>query len=134
MPVWGRTTVLVHDYDEARRFYCEGLGFETVFDSDQGGQRYVHLGTNGTGSIWLLRASGDTSARVGRQTNGEPLGVIYVDSLKVALARLLAIGTEPTSVGSDASATFAHVPDLYGNDLVLVEMTTALNTDVGAQV
>jgi catechol 2,3-dioxygenase-like lactoylglutathione lyase family enzyme len=53
--IWGRTTVLVRDYDEARDFYARGFGFETVFDSgpwpESNPIRFLHLGSNGVASL-----------------------------------------------------------------------------------
>ena len=126
MPRWGRTVILVDDYEKAERFYCDALGFEVVFDSGPAtGQRYLHLGTHGVASIWLLKASGASTERVGSQTGGEPLGVIYVDDLDEAMTRLRDFGVAITDeIGSDSDSRYVHVPDPYGNDLVLVEMTS----------
>lgn len=121
---WGRTVVLVRDYEQAIAFYRDGLGFEVLFDGPgEGGFRLLHLGTGGQASLWLMQALPGDEQLVGRQTGGHPLGVLYVDDMDAALARLAALGTVPAQPpGADGGARWAHVRDLYGNQIVLVEM------------
>lgn len=124
---WSRTVVLVRDYDEAIGFYRAGFGFEVLFDAPgASGFRLVHIGTGGEAALWLMRALPGDEHLVGNQTGGHPLGVVYVDDRDAALARLAAIGAHPSQTPSaDEASAWAHVRDLYGNEIVLVQLTTA---------
>ena len=128
----GRVVVLVRDYDAALAFYKEAFGARVVFDAPSPtGDRYLHVvlepeGASGTQGpavgFWFLRPTADND-RVGRQTGGEPLAVIYATDVDAAVARVQAAGgalVQP--VRSADGASFAHVADLYGNEFVLVEM------------
>jgi catechol 2,3-dioxygenase-like lactoylglutathione lyase family enzyme len=122
----GRAVILVKDYDEAIEFYKGRLGFETIVDQPAGDRRYVHLrlpGEPGIG-IWLLTAETEEQLRhVGRQTAGQPCLVIYTDDLYGSYAELSARNVrfvrEPKEEGG---AIFAHFEDLYGNEIVLVQL------------
>jgi predicted enzyme related to lactoylglutathione lyase len=123
----GRTTVLVHDQDEAKQFYIEVLGFMTIADMQLGnGFRALHVGppgTSGTG-LWLMPATTDEQrARVGNQTGGEPIAVIYTEDCRQAYAELRERGLqflgEPVE---EAGSVHVHFLDLYGNTFVLVEL------------
>jgi catechol 2,3-dioxygenase-like lactoylglutathione lyase family enzyme len=122
----GRTVVLVRDYDEAIAFYAR-LGFEALHDQRLAdGRRFVHLGLPaqpGVG-LWLMEPAGEEGrARVGRQTGGEPLLVLYTDDLDATLARLRAAGVEGLGEPQrDGDGAHVHVRDLYGNGIVLVEL------------
>ena len=123
----GRVVVLVQDYDTALEFYGAAFGAHVLFDAPSpSGDRYLHVGfgpEDGAG-VWLLRAGGEAVARVGRQTGGEPLVVFYTSDVRAAVARATAAGAEivrPVECADGAS--FAHVADLYGNILVLVELS-----------
>ncbi|MBB4665174.1 VOC family protein [Conexibacter arvalis] len=125
----GRAVVLVRDYDEAQAFYAK-LGFEPLHDERlPDGRRFLHVGLPsqpGVG-LWLLRPAGaDGEERIGRQTGGEPLLVLYTDDLASAIASARAAGVdsfeEPRA--GDGSA-FVHFADLYGNHLLLVELRAA---------
>jgi len=125
----GRLVVLVHDYDVALAFYRAAFGAEVLFDAPTpSGDRYLHIGFGpeaGAG-VWLLRAGGEAAARVGRQTGGEPLAVFYTPDVRAAVARAAAAGAEVVRpVESADGASFAHVADVYGNVLVLVEFSPA---------
>jgi predicted enzyme related to lactoylglutathione lyase len=136
---FGRLVVLVRDYDEALAFYRAAFGARVLFDAPSpAGDRYLHLGLGdewpgdeepeaaspGVG-FWLLRATGDDASRVGRQTGGQPLAVLYATDLAAAVARVAAAGGAVVRpVRAADGARFAHVADLYGNEFVLVELAT----------
>src|SRR5215213_779674 len=85
----GRVVVLVHHYDEALAFYTERFGCEVVLDRPgPDGLRFVHVRFPGdAAAIWLLRPGGETGAdRVGAQTGGEPVAVLYTDDLHELVA------------------------------------------------
>lgn len=125
----GRVVVLVHDYDAALAFYSAAFGARVLFDAPSPtGDRYLHVGfgPDGGAGLWLLRASGNAAAHVGRQTAGEPLAVFYTADVRTAVACAVAAGAElvrPVE-GADG-ASFAHLADLYGNVFVLVELPRA---------
>lgn len=118
--------MLVHDYDEALRFYRDLLGFETIVDLDVGGgMRYVHIGPPGqeTG-LWLLEAMSENDRqRVGRQTGPQPFMVFYTDDAQTAFDAMTERGVDiirPIVETDDAA--FFHFGDLYGNEIVMVEL------------
>jgi catechol 2,3-dioxygenase-like lactoylglutathione lyase family enzyme len=121
---WGRTVLLVRDYDEALAFYLNGLGLEVTSDTvGEGGFRLLHIGTGGTGSLWLMKAFERDLHLVGNQAGGHPFGVFYVDDLDLTLVRLAGIGTRPLEgPHGDDQSRWAHVADLYGNVIVLVQL------------
>lgn len=116
----GRIVVLVEDYDDAFRFYEKNLGARKIVDYTTGEQRYLHIafGEGGAG-IWLLRSPGNA----GRQTHGEPAMVMYTQDFEALQSRLEKNGVEisrPAVYTPEAS--FLHFLDLYGNEIVLVEL------------
>ncbi|HUF28675.1 MAG TPA: VOC family protein [Gemmatimonadaceae bacterium] len=125
----GRTTLLVHDYEEALAFYRDVLGFTVLHDSTaSSGQRFLHIGLpDQRGSppvgLWLLEPAGDDAELVGRQAGGQPLLVIYTDDCHgdVATLQRRGVGFRGPPV-AEGGALFAHFSDLYGNVVVLVEL------------
>ena len=131
----GRLVVLVHDYDEALAFYRAAFEARVLFDAPSpAGGRYLHIGfgdidaasDNGTSAgaaIWLMRASGESALRVGRQTGGEPLAVFYTADARAAVTRAASAGAAIVrELESADGASFAQVADLYGNVFVIVEL------------
>lgn len=123
----GRTVVLVRDYDEAIAFYAR-LGFAPLHDERLAdGRRFVHLGLPAQPgvSLWLMEPVGEEGLeRVGRQTDGgEPLLALHADDLDATIARLREAGVEGIGAAQrDADGAHAHLSDLYGNAIVLVEL------------
>ena len=125
----GRATLLVHDLDETVRFYRDAFEFATLFDGEVApGLRTVHIGPHGQrgAGLWLLRATSDAGhARVGTQTAPEPALVLYVKDLATQLQRLDALDVRVVKpLMSNDGASFAHVLDNCGNEIVLVEFAT----------
>lgn len=122
----GRTVVLVHDYDEALRFYRGLLGFETIVDIDAGGgMRYVHIGPSGQESgLWLLEATSENDReRVGRQAWPQPFMVFYTENAQAAYDELVEQGVDIIRpIVETIEAAFFHFGDLYGNEIVMVEV------------
>ncbi|MBB3225565.1 putative enzyme related to lactoylglutathione lyase [Luteibacter sp. Sphag1AF] len=122
----GRIVLLVRDYDEAETFYAGALGFAVLHDSSAQGQRFLHLGlpaqdASGGVGLWLLQPLPGQEDLIGRQAGGQPLMVIYVDDCDAAVSRFVAQGgTVRLPPRGEGEARFAHVLDLYGNELVLV--------------
>lgn len=130
----GRVTMLVRDHDDALRFYANALGAAPIFDQTMGGRRYLHVelpgqpkanGAPGTAPVglWFLRADEADEPYVGRQAGPHPFLVLYTADCGAAVARFAAAGGEvrrpPVTEGG---ATFAHVGDLYSNELLLVQL------------
>jgi catechol 2,3-dioxygenase-like lactoylglutathione lyase family enzyme len=67
-------TVLVPDYDDGLRFFCDVLGFAVLEDSPLGGKKrwVVVAPSRGVGSALVLAVPSDNrqSARLGDQTGG----------------------------------------------------------------
>ena len=129
---FGRLVLLVKDYDVAMRFYREAFGAVVLFDATSpDGQRYVHVGFEAdrqrqdlpAAGFWFLRATGADASRVGNQSGGHPLAVLYTPDCAGAVRRFVSAGgalRRPTHEADGAA--FAHVADLYGNEFVLVQM------------
>lgn len=123
----GRTVLLVNDYDEALRFYEVNLGAKKLFDEvADSGKRYLHIHFKDKASgIWFLKAETEEQQKqVGRQTAGMPAFVFYTDDLVEAYRNLMRnhvnIVKPPVNEGE---AAFLHFLDLYGNEIVLVQLT-----------
>lgn len=136
----GRVVLLVRDYDEALAFYRAALGAEPIFDqTTPQGQRYLHvaLPAQPTPSgqpqervaLWFLQPTDEATPRterppVGRQAGPHPFLVLYTRDCAAAVERFVGAGGElRRELREEAGARFAHVADLYGNELVIVELT-----------
>jgi catechol 2,3-dioxygenase-like lactoylglutathione lyase family enzyme len=120
------TALLVNDYDEAKEFYCDHLGFRVVEDTPlAGGKRWVRLqAPGGKGSeILLSRADNEAQrAHVGQQTGGRVLFFFHTDDFDGDYARLAAAGIEFTEGPRQAPhGKVAVFKDLYGNRIDLIE-------------
>ncbi|HMQ68300.1 MAG TPA: VOC family protein [Ignavibacteria bacterium] len=123
----GRVVILVKDYDEAFEFYEKNLGCKKFFDlTDDRGLRYLHVGFNSESSagIWFLKAITDEEKeRVGNQTSGQPVFVLYTDSFDDHLETLInnevKIVREPEITEEYMLLNFL---DLYGNVITLVQL------------
>lgn len=130
----GRLVILVRDHDEALEFYRSAFGARVIFDAPApGGDRFLHVALDGDVEdvpgdrapvgIWFLRAGAEDDGRVGLQAGGQPLAVLYTPDVVGAVARVeSAGGTTARPVATAGGASFAHVRDLYGNELVLVQL------------
>ncbi|MBK8549717.1 MAG: VOC family protein [Ignavibacteria bacterium] len=124
---FGRIVILVNDYDEAFDFYEKNLGCKKFFDlTDERGLRYLHVGFNSesNGGIWFLKAeTEEQKGRVGNQTSGQPVFVLYTDSFEELMEKLIQnkvnIIREPEVTPDSMSLNFL---DLYGNEIVLVQL------------
>jgi catechol 2,3-dioxygenase-like lactoylglutathione lyase family enzyme len=125
----GRTTLLVRSYDDALAFYRDKLGFVVLHDATApNGQRYLHIGLPGQPGeppvgLWLLEAVGVDAGLVGCQAGTHPFLILYTDdcrgTARALAARGVTIRREPEAADG---ATFAHIADLYGNELLIVEL------------
>jgi catechol 2,3-dioxygenase-like lactoylglutathione lyase family enzyme len=132
----GRTVLLVREYDEALAFYRDALGFIVLYDQTAStGQRFLHIGVAGQGGtppvgLWMLRATGDDLDLVGRQAGSHPLFVVYTADCRATAEELSRRGVQIRRAPvEDSGAVSAHIADLYGNELVLVQLTGAPRGD-----
>lgn len=137
----GRVVLLVRDYDEALAFYRAALGAEPIFDqTTPQGQRYLHVAlpaqptpqglpeapakSSERVALWFLQATDDADAPVGRQAGPHPFLVLYTRDCAAAVERFVGAGGElRRALQEEGGARFAHVADLYGNELIIVELT-----------
>lgn len=123
----GRSIILVENYDDAAQFYQTNFDFIPLFDvTTDVGQRFLHVGTEPTDSlgIWFLKAEGkEQRDRVGNQTGAQPTLVIYTTDLNQLYNRLTKnkVRIKSTPITTPEYAFF-HCYDLYGNELVIVEL------------
>jgi len=126
----GRFVVLVDDCDQALAFYQDTLGFEVLHDQTaETGLRFLHVGVPGQlgyppVGLWLLKADSEAqSALVGKQAGGQPLLVLYADDCRDTADRLEASGVTICRAPYEAAgATVCHILDLYGNEIVVVQL------------
>jgi catechol 2,3-dioxygenase-like lactoylglutathione lyase family enzyme len=111
-------TLVVADYDEAIRFYRDGLGFALIADDDLGaGKRWVVVGPEEGARLLLARADGpEQRAAVGNQTGGRVMLFLQTDDFMrdyhTMLARRIEFIEEPRH---ESYGTVAVFKDLYGN-------------------
>jgi catechol 2,3-dioxygenase-like lactoylglutathione lyase family enzyme len=124
-----RAVVLVDDQDAALKFYTEAFGCRVLHDAvAEGGQRFLHVAFDGDDAgVWLLRSqSAGASDRIGAQTAGEPVAVLYTDAFDQTVTSWRKHGVrfrvEPTYAGG---VRVCHVLDHVGNEFVLVEQALA---------
>ena len=121
----GRFTLIVRNYEEATTFYVDKLGFEIITDQVSSRHRFVHLGCAGQFPVglWLWEASQDELHLVGNQAGNHPLLVMYSEDCISDYYKWLDRGVrflnEPVQTQTEI---FVHAQDLYGNEIVLVEM------------
>ncbi len=125
----GRIVLLVRDYDEALHFYETNLNAKKITDTiSESGKRYLHIRFEDKSfGIWFLKAeTPEQLAQVGKQTAAMPSMVFYTDDLVEAYRELLrnqvTISKPPVNEG-EGKFSFLHFLDLYGNEIVLVQLT-----------
>ncbi|UKJ07884.1 VOC family protein [Solitalea lacus] len=122
----GRTILLVNDYDEAFDFYQRILNAKKYIDyTTSEGLRFLHIVfESNTAGIWFLKASAEEQQKlVGKQTNGQPTLVFYTDDITSFNDRLIENKvTIKREIVSGNGYHFLHFLDLYGNELVMVEL------------
>ncbi len=125
MPSIASVNFLVHDIDEALRFFRECLGFDVVADEiDSDRRRTVVAPRGGSGAALVLKpAIGDEQrAAVGRQGGGVVLFFLETDDFARDHQRMLAAGVrfreEPRH---EAYGIVAVFDDLHGNGWDLIQ-------------
>lgn len=119
-------TLVVDDYDRARRFYCDALGFDCLRDDDLGeGKRWLVVRPPGGAGASLLLAQADGEAQraaIGSQTGGRVGFFLETDDFDRDHARMVAAGIifrEAPRI--EVYGKVAVFTDLYGNDWDLIQ-------------
>ena len=118
-------TLLVPDYDAAREFYVDALGFTLVEDSDLGGgKRWVVVEAKGGGRLLLAKASSDQQrGAIGNQTGGRVSFFLQTDDFTACHKRFTAAGvTFDETPRQEAYGTVAVFADPFGNCWDLIEL------------
>lgn len=119
----GRIVILVNDYEDALEFYQLNFDCKVLVDyTTTEGQRFLHVGfddVSATG-IWFLKSADN---RVGNQTNGEPVFVMYTNALNALYQKLTTnnVKIKQAPVYAD-DYSFFHCYDLYGNEIIVAEL------------
>jgi catechol 2,3-dioxygenase-like lactoylglutathione lyase family enzyme len=116
----GGVALLVRDYDEAKAYYTNVLGFTVVEDTDLGhGKRWVIVAPPGTRetSVLLARAATpEQRARIGDQTGGRVFLFLHTDDFQRDFRALSARGVKFLEAPrQETYGTVAVFEDLYGN-------------------
>lgn len=123
----GHIALLVRDYDEAKAWFCERLGFVVVEDTRISQEkRWLLIAPPGSSSTSLLlaRASNDRqSQRVGDQTGGRVFLFLHTDDFWRDFHDMQERGVrfceEPRH---ESYGTVAVFEDLYGNRWDLLQL------------
>ncbi len=122
------TTLVVPDYNAARDFYVDALGFELIEDTDMGsGKRWVVVEAAGGGRLLLAKASGaQQNAAIGNQTGGRVGFFLQTDDFTECHKRFTAAGvTFHEQPRHEAYGTVAVFSDPFGNRWDLIELKEA---------
>lgn len=116
----GSMTLLVRDYDEAKGWFAEVLGFEVVEDTPLGGgKRWVLVAPPGSGETRLLLARAATpeqAARVGDQAGGRVFLFLHTADFWADFHAMRARGVVfREAPRREAYGTVVVFEDLYGN-------------------
>jgi catechol 2,3-dioxygenase-like lactoylglutathione lyase family enzyme len=120
------TALLVRDYDAAKHFYCDTLGFEVVEDTlYPDGKRWVRIRAAGGGGseILLSRAiTAEQDAVVGKQAGGRVLFYVHTDDFSADCSRLRNAGVEFVEEPRHENyGKVAVLKDLYGNRIDFIQ-------------
>jgi catechol 2,3-dioxygenase-like lactoylglutathione lyase family enzyme len=123
----GYVTLLVRDYDEAKAWYCDALGFNLIEDTPLAdGKRWVLVAPQGSAGTRLLLARATTAEqanRVGAQTGGRVFLFLHTDDcwhdFHVMQARGVRFKEEPRRENYGTVAVFE---DIYGNRWDLLQL------------
>lgn len=120
-----QVALLVRDYDEAKHFYCETLGFKVVQDLQLPGKRWVQIAAPGNGGCELIlhkASDAKQAAAVGNQTGGSVLLFFRTDNFDADYQAFKARGVDFTEQPrSEVYGKVAVMKDLYGNRIDLIQ-------------
>ena len=117
--------LVVNDYDEAIRFYCEKLGFRLVEDTVQTLEKrwvVVSPGDDSCNILLAKAASVEQKRCIGNQTGGRVFLFLNTDNFERDYQKLMSVGVE--FVRPPKKETYGIVAvfkDLYGNLWDLIE-------------
>ena len=114
----GAVTLVVRDYDEAKAWYTEVLGFDLVEDTSLGdGKRWLLVAPPGGPNLLLARAATpEQESRIGDQTGGRVFLFLHTDDFRRDHAAMTARGVVfREAPREEAYATVAVFEDLYCN-------------------
>jgi catechol 2,3-dioxygenase-like lactoylglutathione lyase family enzyme len=120
--------LVVREYDEAKEYYCQVMGFELIEDSPLAdGKRWVVVAPPGVNGTRLLLAKAATAAqteRIGDQTGGRVFLFLHTDDFwrdwKSMRERGVKFREEPRE---ESYGTVAVFEDLYGNRWDLLQLS-----------
>ena len=120
--------IVVHDYDEAIKFYTEKLHFDLIEDTQLSEtKRWVLVRPKGGDSCCLLlakAASEEQQSRVGNQTGGRVFLFLHTDNFERDYQNLIKNKIEIVRVPQkEVYGTVAVFKDIYGNLWDLIEPT-----------
>jgi catechol 2,3-dioxygenase-like lactoylglutathione lyase family enzyme len=118
-------TLLVREYDEAKAYFSDVLGFEVVEDASlEGGRRWLLVAPPSSDTCLLLAkaATPEQSARIGDQTGGRVFLFLETDDFWRDYRELSARGVRFTEKPrAESYGTVAVFEDLYGNRWDLIQ-------------
>jgi len=118
--------IVVRDYDEAKNYYSQVLGFDVIDDTPMGdGKRWVVVAPSGGGEMHLVLAKAndpDQLSRVGNQTGGRVFLFLHTDNFHHDYDLYRSRGVKfRESPREETYGTVAVFQDLYGNLWDLIE-------------
>jgi len=119
-------TLVVDDYDAAKAFYCDAIGFDCQQDKEQAdGKRWVVVRPQGGEGASLLLAKADGEAQqaaIGHQTGGRVGFFLKTDDFDRDHAAMLARGVGFLEAPRrEVYGTVAVFADPYGNRWDLIQ-------------
>lgn len=121
-----QVSLLVHDYDEAKSFYCDRLKFICVEDSTLStDKRWIRIkpSTKDSSEILLVKANSEAEkSSVGKQSAGRVLFFFHTNDFESDYLELKTRGVNFIEGPFDrAHGKVAVFIDLYGNRMDLIE-------------
>jgi catechol 2,3-dioxygenase-like lactoylglutathione lyase family enzyme len=123
----GYVTIVVRDYDEARAWYCDVLGFNLVEDIPlPEAKRSVRVAPPGEFGTGILLAKAETEEQretIGKQTGSNFFLFLYTDDFQRDFHAMQERGVHFCGEAKEESyGTVAVFEDLYGNRWDLIQL------------
>jgi len=122
-----QVTLIIDDYDRAKAYYCDVLGFDCVEDVQQGeGKRWVVVkpGNDGAALVLAKATTEAQKAAIGNQTGGRVGFFLATDDFardhQIFLERGVKFHEQPRVMPYGTVAVFE---DLYGNTWDFIQPT-----------